>query len=292
MVQNVTDRYGGTPQDVSPSINCGATRNNGIGFPMAVYSKANGEYERCLNQNKQTKLHLVHWSLANGLVLKLERQERYYDDTSNFGFTVTLESPDIISADRLASQTNIRSLNSKPELTISKNDLIGIRPGMSYAQVLNVITSHGYYFRPLSQPVAVDVSGQPLPYCDDPDENSDRSGTRLNCIQSKEQTFALEFGFAGALVPPVLSSFQFKFTSGLDEMIAYISDQFGALPTKITNSGGLQVALWSLSPSLALNLRQEDRRSWTLIISDSGIVEENSRAIENAKRARNVRPPF
>ncbi len=292
MVKYVTERYGGSPSDITPMVNCGAMRNNGIGFSVPAYSKANGEYDECLRRNHQAKLRIVTWLLNNGLALKLERQERYYDQTSNFGFTITLESPAIQSAERLASQTNAQMLNSHPELTTSRVDLIGIRPGMSYAQVLELIKSQGYYIRQLSNPVALDRSGQPLPHCDDPDENSDNRGTRLRCSQSKDRNFNLRFEFAGAFAPPVISSIELNFESGLDQMIEYSSGQFGAQPAKRHGYAGLKTASWSLPGHLTLDLEQERGGRWSFRLTDRSIVESSRKRMEDAQRERNTRPPF
>jgi hypothetical protein len=292
MVENVTARFGGTPKDASQLLNCDGVRDNGIGFPMAAYSKTNGEYDKCLSENKQRKNSLVKWSLPNGLAVTLERQERYYDDVSKSGFKLTLESPEIENVDQNAGQANARSLNSQPELTASQKDLAGIFPGMRYDQIVQAITSHGYYIRPLSQAPIVDAFGRVRPYCSDPDEISNRRGSRLKCAQNAEQEFEFEFGFTRVLTPPILSSVQLNFESGLDEMIAYVADKFGALPTKVTNYEGAQTAVWNLSGNLELNLQQKERHKWSISLSDLNISETDKKAAIDSQRMRNVRPKF
>jgi hypothetical protein len=281
MIQNVTDRYGGTPKDLSKVLDCEPFR-----------SQRNNNYQKCLTENKQREHRLLIWELPNGIRVTLERQTRYYDQTSNAGFTITIGSPQMEDVNKNAVRQNLRNLNAEPHLTSSRRDLIGISPGMTYDQIIQTIISHGYYIRPLSQAPTLDAFGRVLPYCSDPDEISNRRGTRLSCTQNEEQRFELEFEFTAALNPPVLLSVQLAFESGLDEMIAYVADQFGAIPTKAAGYEIGRTVEWSIDENLKLQVQQNERRKWTLVLSSLAISEADKRAASDAERTRNIRPKF
>jgi hypothetical protein len=292
MIQNVTDRYGATPTDLSAQINCEAVRPDGLGGVMAAFNRANGEYDRCRRENQARKNGTVRWNLNDGLVVTLERQERHYDNLSNAGFKLILESPQIVRLNREADQSRARNLNARPELTAQKKDIIGIFPGMTQKEIVHVITSHGYYIRPLSQSPIIDSHGRIVPFCSDPEENSNRRGTELKCTQNAEQKFSLQFGFTAAQRPPILSSIQLTFESGLDEMIAYVAEQFDIPPTRVTQMKSGNVAELLPSTNLFMRLEQAPIKKWTLTLSDLAVLNADKKAEEDARRTRNARPKF
>ena len=292
MIENVTDRYGSTPSDLTAQINCEAVRPDGLGGVMEAFSRANGEYDRCRRENQARKNGLVRWKLNNGLVVTLERQERHYDNLSNAGFKLTLESPQIVRLNSEADQSRARNLNARPELTTQKKDLIGIFPGMTRREIINVIISHGYYIRPRSQNPVTDPKGRLLPYCSDPDGNSNLGFTQLKCAQNAEQNFSLEFGFTSAQAPPILSSIRLTFESGLDEMIAYAVEQFDIPPTRAPQMKSGSAAELLPSPNLFMRLERTPIKKWTLTLSDLAVLNADKKAEEDVRRTRNARPKF
>lgn len=269
MVENVTSRFGGNPQD-----------------QLCKEHKDQAAYEHCLKLNQNKKNNIVIWDLGGSLVASLKRQERLYDRTSNAGFILQIESRELQLLDRRANDVNIRLLNSQPEITESRNDLIGIRPGMRHDQIPQSITARGYYLRQPSQDLLMDEQGLPRPYC------TYYNPSKFNCMQASGNLFEIELGLTTTIQPRVITSVQLVFGSGLDEMPAYVAERYGALPTTVSGSGTTYQASWALPNNLVLKAKRLEQRKWLMSVTDMGVISADKQAFENVQQSRNVQPRF
>jgi hypothetical protein len=127
---------------MTPTTNCDAMQNDGLGRFVRAYSKSNGEYTQCLEDRKRDQYSKVSWITPGDIVIQLERQDHSYlvskggqtESIQSPGFKLTLTSSKVSQDDARAAQEALRNLNPHPSFVVTsyKDDILGLRLGMPY----------------------------------------------------------------------------------------------------------------------------------------------------------------
>ena len=291
IVKNVSDQYGGQPYDASAYPECSAQQDNGLGFPIPRYRKANGDYRKCLAQQEASKNQKAVWAFPTGFTITLTRRNHTYysyndENIIEFqspGFEILLTDAAIDQLDAKAFQDAIRRLNPRPGIVTlpTKNDIVGIYPGMYFMDALNALNQHGN--------------------CTDPWAHSSRPGFEFTCVTTDGEFSIVSTRYTS---PKILMSVQLIFRSGAGEedLFRIISNQFGVYPSEERFRAALNNgrAEWTVRDGLRMSIMQTapcfgctpTPNSWTIRLSDSAIEELDARAREQSQKSLNLNPKF